>query len=105
MYTLPAGYTTAVVARTTYYVVDGEYLVRAYEGDQVTYVVVDDPNNASADKADAQAQPAQAEPVQSQPPSVESAEQKLLEVKNLYDKGLIDKDEYDAKKKEIIDSM
>ena len=100
MYTLPAGYTTAVVAGTTYYVVDGEYLVRAYEGDQVTYVVVDDPNNASADKADAQAQPAQA-----QPASTGTVEQKLLELKNLHDKGLIDEQEYQNKKKEILDSM
>jgi len=43
MYTLPAGYTTAVVAGTTYYVVDGEYLKKAYEGDKVVYVVVKDP--------------------------------------------------------------
>ena len=43
MYTLPAGYTTTVVAGTTYYVVNGEYLRKAYEGDQVVYVVVDNP--------------------------------------------------------------
>lgn len=105
MYTLPAAYTTALIAGTTYYVVDGEYLTKAYEGNQVTYVVVDDPNNASANKADAQAQPTQAEPVQTQPPSTGTVEQKLLELKNLYDQGLIDKDEYDAKKKEILNRM
>ena len=105
MYALPAAYTTAVVAGTTYYVVDGEYFIKAYEGNQVVYVVVDDPKDASANKADAQEQPAQAEPVQTQPQSTESAEQKLIELKSLYDKGLIDKDEYDAKKKEILDSM
>lgn len=110
MYTLPAGYTTTVVTGTTYYVVDGEYLKRAYEGNQVVYVVVDDPKEASSNKADTQAQPAQAEPAQtqpakSQPTSTETAEQKLIELKKLYDKGLIDKDEYDAKKKEILDSM
>ena len=43
MYTLPAGYTTTVVAGTTYYVVDGEYLKKAYEGDKVVYVVVENP--------------------------------------------------------------
>jgi len=43
MYTLPAGYKTTVVAGTTYYVVDGEYLKKAYEGDKVVYVVVEDP--------------------------------------------------------------
>ena len=105
MYTLPAAYTTALVAGTTYYVVDGEYLTKAYEGNQVTYVVVDDPNNASANKSDAQPQPTQSEPVQTQPPSTETVEQKLIELKNLYDKGLIEKDEYEAKKKEILNSM
>jgi len=105
MYTLPAGYTTTLVAGTTYYVVDGEYLAKAYEGNQVTYVVVDDPNNASANKSDAQPQPTQSEPVQTQPPSTETVEQKLIELKNLYDKGLIEKDEYEAKKKDILNSM
>ena len=105
MYTLPAGYTTAVVAGTTYYVVDGEYLKKAYEGSQVVYVVVDDPNETATGKADAQAQPAQTQPSQAQPASTGSTEQKLLELKNLYDKGLIDKQEYEAKKKEILDSM
>jgi|GEM_PF-1965303 len=100
MYTLPAAYTTAVVAGTTYYVVEGEYLKKAYEGDKVIYVVVEDPKETSTGKADAQAQPAQA-----QPASTGTAEQKLLELKNLYDKGLIDKQEYEAKKKEILNSM
>ena len=105
MYTLPAGYTTTVVAGTTYYIAEGEYFKKYYEGDEVVYVAVDDPKDASANRADAQAQPAQAEPVQTQPQSTGTAEQKLLKLKNLYDKGLIDKDEYDAKKKEILDSM
>jgi len=34
-----------------------------------------------------------------------TVEQKILELKNLYDEGFIDKDEYDAKKKEILNSM
>ena len=66
----------------------------------MVYVVVDDPNKTEADKAGSQAQPAET------PPSSEgTSEQKLLELKNLYDKGLIDKEEYEAKKKEILDSM
>jgi hypothetical protein len=105
MYTLPAGYTTAVVAGTTYYIVDGEYLNKAYYGSSVVYVVVEDPNETATGKADAQAQPAQTQPAQTQPASTGSAEQKLLELKNLYDKGLIDKQEYEAKKKEILDSL
>jgi len=100
MYTLPVGYTTAVVAGTTYYVAEGKYFKRYYEGDEVVYVVVDDPNETATDKADAQAQPAQA-----QPASAGTVEQKLLELKNLHDKGLIDEQEYENKKKEILDSM
>lgn len=105
MYTLPAGYTTAVVAGTTYYVVDGEYLKKAYEGSEVAYVVVDDPHETTTGKTDAQAQPAQTQPAQAQPASTGTAEQKLLELKSLYDKGLIDKQEYEAKKKEILNSL
>jgi hypothetical protein len=100
MYTLPVGYTTAVVAGTTYYVAEGMYFRRYYEGAEVVYVVVDDPNETATDKADAQAQPAQA-----QPASTGTVEQKLLELKNLHDKGLIDEQEYQNKKKEILDSM
>jgi len=120
MYTLPAAYSTVAVVGTTYYVVDGEYFKKAYEGDKVVYVVVENPNEAVPDKADAQAQPAQTQPAQTQPAqaqpaqtqpaqaqpaSTETAEQKLLELKNLYDKGLIDKKEYEAKKKEILNSL
>ena len=105
MYTVPAGYTTVKVTGTTYYVVDGEYLKKYYEGDKVVYVVVDDPTETATDKADAQSQPAQTQPAQTQPASKGTAEQKLLELKNLYDKGLIDKEEYETKKKEILDSM
>ena len=100
MYTLPVGYTTAIVAGTTYYVAEGEYFKKYYEGSNVVYVVVDDPNETATYKTDAQAQPAQ-----TQPASKGTAEQKLLELKNLYDKGLIDKEEYETKKKEILDSM
>jgi hypothetical protein len=100
MYTLPAGYTTVKYTGTTYYVVDGEYLKKQYEGSKVVYVVVDDPKKTATDKADDQTQPAQA-----QPASTGTAEQKLLELKTLYDKGLIDKEEYETKKKEILDSM
>lgn len=100
MYTLPAGYTTTKVTGTTYYVVDGEYFKKYYEGDKVVYVAVDDPNKTAAEKADAQAQPAQ-----TQPASTVTSEQKLLELKNLYDKDLIDKEEYETKKKEILNSM
>jgi hypothetical protein len=105
MYTLPAGYSTVAVAGATYYVVDGEYLKKAYEGSEVVYVVVDDPNETTTGKTDAQAQPAQTQPAQAQPASTGSAEKKLLELKNLYDKGLIDEQEYEAKKKEILDSL
>ena len=108
MYTLPAGYSTVAVAGATYYVVDGEYLKKAYEGDKVVYVVVENPDEAAPDKAQAQpaqTQPAQTQPAQAQPASTGTAEQKLLELKNLYDKGLIDKQEYEAKKKEILNSL
>jgi hypothetical protein len=110
MYTLPVGYTTAVVAGTTYYVSQGEYFKPSYEGDTVVYVAVEDPKETSAGKAAAQtqppqAQPAQTQPAQAQPASTDTAEQKLIELKSLYDKGLIDKQEYDAKKKEILNSM
>ena len=110
MYTLPAGYSTVAAAGTTYYVVDGEYFKKAYEGDKVVYVVVENPNEALPDKADAQAQPAQTQPAQTQPAQAQpastgTAEQKLLELKNLYDKGLIDKQEYEAKKREILNSQ
>jgi len=95
MYTLPAGYTTVRYTGTTYYVVDEEYLKKYYEGDKVVYVVVDDPKKTAVEKTDDQTQPA----------STETAEQKLLELKNIYDKGLIDKEEYETKKKEILNSM
>ena len=100
MYTLPAGYTTTKVTGTTYYVIDGEYFKKYYEGNKVVYVAVEDPNKTATGKADAQAQPAQA-----QPASTGTSEQKLLELKNLYDKDLIDNEEYETKKKEILDSM
>ena len=100
MYTLPVGYTTAIVAGTTYYVAEGEYFKKYYEGDKVVYVVVDDPKETANDMADVQTQPAHA-----QPASTGTVEQKLLELKNLHDKGLIDKQEYENKKKEILDSM
>jgi hypothetical protein len=105
MYTLPAGYTTVKYTGTTYYVIDEEYFKKYYEGGKVVYVVVDDPNKTATEKADAQAQPAQTQPAQAQPASTGTAEQKLLELKTLYDKGLIDKEEYETKKKEILDSM
>ena len=105
MYTLPVGYTTAVVAGTTYYVSEGEYFQPSYEGDDVVYVAVEDPKETSTGKADTQTQPAQTQPAPAQPASTETAEQKLLELKSLYDKGLIDKQEYDAKKKEILNSL
>jgi hypothetical protein len=100
MYTLPVGYTTAVVAGTTYYVHEGQYLKPSYAGDEVVYVAVDDPKETATGGADAQEQPAQ-----TQPASTGTAEQKLLDLKSLYDKGLIDKEEYEGKKKEILDSM
>ena len=105
MYTLPVGYTTAVIAGTTYYVSEGEYFKPSYEGDNVVYVAVEDPKETSTGKADTQTQPAQTQPAQAQPASTETAEQKLIELKSLYDKGLIDKQEYDSKKKEILNSM
>ena len=100
MYTLPAAYTTVWYTGTTYYVIEGEYFRKYYEGSKVVYVVVDDPNKSATDKADDQTQPTQAEPA-----STGTAEQKLFDLKNIYDKGLIDKEEYEIKKKEILDSM
>ena len=100
MYTLPTAYTTVVYTGTTYYVVDGEYFRKYYEGSKVVYVVVDEPKKTATDKAEDQTQPAQ-----SQPASTGTAEQKLLDLKNLYDKDLIDKEEYETKKKEILNSM
>ena len=101
MYTLPAAYTTVVYTGTTYYVIDGEYFRKYYEGSKVVYVVVDEPPKKTAtDKTDDQTQPAQA-----QPASKGTSEEKLHELKNLYDKGLIDKEEYTTKKKEILNSM
>ena len=38
---LPRGYTTAVIAGTTYYVVDSVYYKPYYEGNQVVYVEVE----------------------------------------------------------------
>jgi len=95
MYTLPVGYTTAVVAGTTYYLHEGQYFKPSYAADDVVYVAVEDPKEAAASEADAQAQPA----------STGSVEQELSELKSLYDKGLIDEDDYENKKKEILDSM
>ena len=100
MYTLPVGYTTAVVAGTTYYLHEGQYFKPSYAADEVVYVAVEDPKEAAAGGADAQEQPAQA-----QPASTGSVEQDLSELKSLYDKGLIDEDDYEKKKKEILDSM
>ena len=105
MYTLPVGYTTAVVAGTTYYVSQGEYFKPSYEGDTVVYVAVEDPKETSPGTVDTQTQPAQTQPAQAQPASTDTAEQKLIELKSLYDKGLIDKQEYDSKKKEILNSL
>jgi hypothetical protein len=95
MYTMPAAYTTVVYTGTNYYVIDGEYFRKYYEGSKVVYVVVDEPKKTATDKADDQTQPA----------STGTAEQKLLDLKNLYDKDLIDKEEYETKKKEILNSM
>ena len=100
MYALPVGYTTAVVAGTTYYIHEGAYYKASYEGNEVVYVVADDPKEAATDEADAKAQPAQ-----TQPASTGTAEQELLELKSLYDKGLINEQEYEDKKKEVLDSM
>jgi len=100
MYTLPVGYTTAVVAGTTYYVSEGEYFKPAHEGTEVVYVAVEDPNETATGEAGAQEQPAQ-----TQPASTGTAEQELSELKSLYDKGLINEQEYEDKKKEILDSM
>ena len=100
MYTLPVGYTTAVVAGTTYYVHEGGYYKPSYAGDKVVYVAVDAPHEAATGEAAAQAQA-----LQTQPASTGTVEQDLLELKSLYDKGLIDKKEYEDKKKEILDSM
>jgi hypothetical protein len=92
---MPAAYTTVVYTGTNYYVIDGEYFRKYYEGSRVVYVVVDEPKKTATDKADDQTQPA----------STGTAEQKLLDLKNLYDKNLIDKEEYETKKKEILNSM
>ena len=100
MYTLPVGYTTAVVAGTTYYVLEGEYFKPSYQGDEVVYVAVEDPKETAAGEADAQEQPAQTPPA-----SKGTVEQQLGYLKSLYDKGLIDEKEYEDKKKEILDSM
>ena len=100
MYTLPVGYTTALVAGATYYVYQGEYFKPSYEGNEVVYVAVDDPKDAATGEADAKEQPAQ-----TQPASAGTAEQELLELKGLYDKGLINEQEYEDKKKEVLDSM
>jgi hypothetical protein len=100
MYTLPVGYTTAVVAGTTYYVHEGEYFKPSYEADEVVYVAVEDPNEAATGEAGAQEQPAQTPPA-----STGSVEQDLSKLKSLYDKGLINEQEYEDKKKEILDSM
>lgn len=100
MYTLPVGYTTAVYAGTTYYLHEGQYFKPSYEGNEVVYVAVEDPKEPAAGGAGAQEQPAQA-----QPESTGSVEQDLSELKNLYDKGLIDENDYEKKKKEILDSM
>lgn len=98
--TLPHGHTTVVVSGHTYYIHDGVYYKRYYKGNDVVYVVVEDPNETATGAAEAQEQPAQ-----TQPASTGTTEQELLELKSLYDKGLIDKQEYESKKKEILDSM
>ena len=95
MYTLPVGYTTAVIAGTTYYVSEGEYFKATQQGTEVVYVAVDDPKEAATGEADAQAQPA----------STGTVEQQLSDLKSLYDKGLIDEKDYEDKKKDILDSM
>jgi hypothetical protein len=100
MYTLPVGYTTAVVAGTTYYLHEGQYFKPSYAADEVVYVAVEDPKETAAGEADAQEQPAQA-----QSTSAGTVEQDLSDLKSLYDKGLIDEDDYEKKKKEILDSM
>ena len=100
MYTLPVGYTTAVVAGTTYYVHEGQYFKPSYAADEVVYVAVEDPDEAAAGEAGVQEQPAQ-----TQPASTGTVEQQLSDLKSLYDKGLIDEKDYEDKKKEILDSM
>jgi len=97
---MPVGYTTAVVAGTTYYLHEGQYFKPSYEADEVVYVAVEEPKEAAASEADAQEQAAQ-----TQPASAGTVEQDLSELKSLYDKGLIDEDDYEKKKKEILDSM
>ncbi|MFC1825127.1 hypothetical protein ACFL9T_20635, partial [Thermodesulfobacteriota bacterium] len=81
MYTLPAGYTTTKVYGTTYYVVDGEYMKKSYEGSNVVYVVVDDPNKTAADKGDTQTQPTQTQPAQTQPAQTQPASKGTAEQK------------------------
>jgi uncharacterized membrane protein len=53
------------------------------------------------EKTDVHSQPAQAQADE----STKTAEQKLQDLQNLYNKGLITQQEYEAKKKEILDSM
>jgi hypothetical protein len=48
---------------------------------------------------------AQEQPAPTQPASTGTAEQELSELKSLSDKGLINEQEYENKKKEILDSM
>lgn len=99
----PAGSQKIVVNGTTYYVHDGVYYKPAHEGDNVVYVVVEDPkkNQTIAENADTQTQPDQAKSEE----TTKTIEQELQDLQNLYNKGLINQQEYEAKKKEILDSM
>ncbi|MFC1821138.1 SHOCT domain-containing protein [Thermodesulfobacteriota bacterium] len=67
---------------------------------QPEWIKVENPSKTQteAEKADTQPQPSQAK-------STETAEKKLQELQNLYKKGLINQEEYEAKKKQVLDSM
>jgi hypothetical protein len=99
--TIPHGHTTVVVSGHTYYIHDGVYYKRYYEGNDVVYVVVEDPAEAKAEKTEAPSQPAKAQADE----STKTAEQKLQDLQNLYGKDLITQQEYEAKKKEVLDGM
>jgi len=99
--TLPHGHTTVVVSGYTYYVHDGVYYKRYYEGNDVVYVVVEEPAKTKDEKTESQPLPAKAQADE----SAKTAEQKLQDLQNLYEKNLITEQEYEDKKKEVLDSM
>ncbi len=101
---LPPKHTTVVITGTTYYVHNGVYYRPYYEGSELIYIVMDKPGEEQiADPGP----PPESESPPPPPPSEPKTtpEERMAELQNLYDKGYISEEEYNAKKRAILEGI